>query len=213
MAKRLITPAARAAYLKAITPEKNDDGVDKYACTFVFPTESEMSPQDKAKLKDLKLAVVGKAREVYGDKAAGMIKSGKLATPFHTDEEKYPGMGEFFTARTDRKPGVVSTVPDPKNNGKPMVITNEDEIYSGMWVVGSVTVFAYDRKGKKGISFALGNLQKVGDAERWDNRRAAEDEFASDPNASASLESTESEDPSADANEDSEDDLAALLNA
>jgi len=53
-------------------------------------------------------------------------------------------------------------------------------MYPGAGVRASVSAFAYDSNGNKGVSFALNNMQKVSEGERLDGRAAADDEFTAD---------------------------------
>jgi hypothetical protein len=190
-----------ASYPHVFHPQAaNEDEEPKFSCCFVFDPGTN--------LKTLKEAAVVAAVDKWGDKAAGMIKAGKLRMPFRTDvEEKgYEAGSVFFNARSKNPPGVVSIYPDP-NTGKPTPITDEDEIYPGCRVKASVAFFPYDVKGNKGVGVALNNLQKVGDGPRLDSKVKAEDEFAADPTAVADL--SDMEDPVPDS--EGGDDLSDLL--
>ena len=57
------------------------------------------------------------------------------------------------------------------------MITDPDEVYCGCKVRATLSVFAYDKAGNRGISFGLNNVQKLGDGERLDGRLRAEDDF------------------------------------
>lgn len=189
--KTLKTPEAIASYVFLNTPQKsmNEGEKDKYSMVLVFTTEAQKSPLFKA----MKKAAVDAAIEKWGDKAAGMIRSDKIRMPFRDDwEEKgYPEGSVFITVKNEKKPGVVSIYPDPNNGNKPMPITDEDEIYSGMICCATVRAFAYDQKGNKGVSFALNNVQKLRDGERIDGRKKAEDDFEADLDAVGNLEDLE----------------------
>jgi hypothetical protein len=50
-------------------------------------------------------------------------------------------------------------------------------------VRAQLRAFSYDSNGNKGVSFALNNIQKLGDGERLDNRQAATDAFEADLSA------------------------------
>jgi hypothetical protein len=47
-------------------------------------------------------------------------------------------------------------------------------------VRASLRAFAYDTNGNKGVSFGLNNIQKLGEGQRLDGRKAATDEFDAD---------------------------------
>lgn len=210
----IITPEAILSYPRLFEPEVGPSGGDpKYSCCLVFPAGSD--------LKELKKAAIEAAQEKWGEKAVPGIRSGKLRMPFRDDPEDvadkgYPEGSTFMNVRTKKAPGVVSIFPDPNNDGKPMPITDEDEVYAGCYVRASLRAFAYDTQGNRGVSFALNNVQKLRDGERIDGRRAAVDEFEADENAAADLSDlTDGDDRGIEReplpSEQSDDDLSDLL--
>ena len=108
-----------------------------------------------------------------------MLRRKQLRAPFRDGAEKATvgfGPGKtFINVSSKRQPGVVDRFAGP--DGKPRVITDPDEIYSGCRVRASLLPFAYDTQGNKGVSFLLGNVQKLGEGPRLDGRLRAEDEF------------------------------------
>jgi hypothetical protein len=84
-----------------------------------------------------------------------------------------------------------------RNSLKPTVldrnlqeITSSEGFGSGDYVICTGRFFAYDAKGNKGVSFSLGNIQKIRSGERLDNRVDARTEFdalgGADPGAASS---------------------------
>lgn len=55
---------------------------------------------------------------------------------------------------------------------------DEDEIYSGVWAIVSVTFFGYDVSGNRGVACGLNNIMKFKDGERLGGRASAESDFA-----------------------------------
>lgn len=181
----LITPVGTLSYPNVWEPRAQNPGdTPKYSLAIVWDADTDLS--------ELKRAAVAVAKEKWGDKAEAMIRGGKLRMPFRTDAEDkgYPEGSTFMNVRSNSKPGVVSIIPDP-NTGRPMPITDEAEIYPGCKVRVSVSPFAYDTNGNRGVSFGLSNIQKVADGERLDGRVAADVEFDADPNAVADLSDLE----------------------
>lgn len=76
----------------------------------------------------------------------------------------------FINAKCTSRPGVV----DKKRNP----IMDEDDVYSGMWAVVSVTFFPYNVSGNKGIACGLNNVMKTKDDERLGGRTSAESDFS-----------------------------------
>ena len=188
---QVITPEAIISYPKLFVPEAmsdEPDAVKKYSAAFIFPEGSDLT--------ELKDAAASAAREKWGDKAGAMFSSGALRSPFRTDVEAkgYPEGSTFFNARSLQRPGVVSIYPDPNNGGKPTVITDEGAVVAGARVKAAVSVFAYEVKGNKGISFGLNSVQLIRPPtpeERLDGRVAAQDTFAADKDAVADLSDLE----------------------
>lgn len=162
-ARHCITPKARLNYAHIFAPKSGPNGEEpSYSCVLVFDPGTDLA--------GLKNAAWAAAKEKWGDKARQM----QLRNPFRNNADKqgqegFPAGGVFITCRTKNKPGLVdqSTQPIMDNNG----------LYSGCWVRASIRAFTYDNKGNKGISFALLNIQKMGDGDRLDNRRSPDQDF------------------------------------
>lgn len=85
-----------------------------------------------------------------------------------TGDESYKGCW-FINANSKAKPQVVTRTGAE--------ITNPDEIHSGMIGMVSINVFAYNRNGKVGIGFGLGNVMKTGEGEVVSGRTSANADF------------------------------------
>lgn len=57
-------------------------------------------------------------------------------------------------------------------------ITDEEDVYSGMWAILSVTFYAYDVNGNRGVACGLNNVMKYKDGERLGGRVSADADFA-----------------------------------
>lgn len=84
------------------------------------------------------------------------------------DDENYSGC-YYLNAKCNTRPGIVD------RNRAPIV--DEEEMYSGVWAVASVTFFGYNFNGKKGVACGLNNLMKFKDGERLGGRVSAESDF------------------------------------
>lgn len=174
------TPVAMLSYPHLFVASAGPDGGKaKFSATFVFAPGAD--------LKEGKAAAQAAGIAKFGDKFVEGVRAGKFHWPFRTDVEDkgYPAGSTFVGARSDNMPGIVSRFKGA--DGKATKITEEmqkpgepGDMYPGCQVRGSLTAFAFDRNGKKGVSFALNNVQKLGEGERLDNRRAAQDEFEAD---------------------------------
>lgn len=175
----IITPEAILSYPALFEPKEGMNGGEaKYSATLVFPKGTD--------LKELRAAAEAAGREKFGAKYNDMVKANKLKMPFRDDVEgtNYPEGTIRISAKDKSKPGIVSRYAGP--DGKPKPVTDPAEMYPGCRVRASVRAFAYDTNGNKGVSFGLGNIQRLGEGERLDGRKAASDEFESYEPAEAS---------------------------
>ena len=192
MAKSFITPEAILSYpwlLKAQAPQ-DAGGKAKFSAAFVITKEQRTSPLMTAMEK----AAVALAVEKFGPEAVVKLQNGKLNYPFHTDPEDvkdkgYPEGALYFSARSEERPGMVLPWPDPAvetpEGQKPKPKRASDEeikryFFAGAYVRAEVSLFAFDRNGKKGIGVGLNNLQYLRDGKRLDGRRAPDDVFEAD---------------------------------
>jgi hypothetical protein len=151
---------------------KNGKGDAKYAIQLMFDPGADLSA--------LQAAALEVAAERYGEKAAKLLKTGALASPFGTDWEKkgYPEGTVYINARSKNQPGMVlrdlTIVPG----------TDVEQIkryfYSGARVRATIVAFYYDNESK-GVGFGLNNIQFLKDGPRLDGRTAATDDFEALP--------------------------------
>lgn len=112
-------------------------------------------------------------------KAAGIVSKWggkepkKLDLPLRDGDEKddevYAGC-YYVNAKCNTRPGIVD-----RNR---VAIVDEEEMYSGVWAIASVTFYAYDTNGNRGVACGLNNLMKFKDDEKLGGRASAENDFA-----------------------------------
>lgn len=167
---KVITPRARLSYPHLFEPQTPPgSSTPVYSCALVFEPGSDLSA--------LRAAADEAGKEHWGAKWAEMVKTGKARLPFREDgvDKGYEQGSVFLNVKSQQRPGVVSIYAGP--DGRPQPIENAADVYAGCYVRASLRPFPYDKNGNKGVSFALGNLQKIGDGERLDGRARAQDEF------------------------------------
>lgn len=146
------------------SPDGADDG--KYMTNILIPKEETETVKaiNKAIEHARKAGIVGK----WGGK-----EPKKLDLPLRDgddkDDEVYEGH-YYLNAKCSTRPGVVD------KNKAPIV--DEDEVYSGCWAVMSVTFYAYDASGNRGVACGLNNVMKYKDDERLGGRVSADSDFA-----------------------------------
>ncbi len=84
------------------------------------------------------------------------------------DDENYEGH-LFVNAKCNTRPGIVDR--------KKVPIVDEEEIYSGVWAIVSITFFGYDKNGNRGVACGLNNIMKFKDDEHFGGRVSAESDF------------------------------------
>ena len=85
------------------------------------------------------------------------------------DAEVYEGM-LYVNAKSSTRPGVVDRDRNP--------IVDEEEIYSGVWAIVSVTFYPYDVNGNRGVAGGLNNIMKFKDDAKRGGRTSAANDFA-----------------------------------
>ena len=94
------------------------------------------------------------------------LRDGDLERP---DDPAYAGMW-FINAKSDYAPEIVDLAGNP--------ITDRREVYSGCYCRVSLSFYAYNTNGNRGIACRLNNIQKVRDGERLGGRPSAAEDFA-----------------------------------
>ncbi len=162
----VMTPKFRAFYANVWEPRAMQEGKEPfYSVMMVFDKEAQATEE----FKSLKKMAMQAAKEKFGEKLPA-----NLRTPFRKGSEKLDTNGMeadfvFVNAKSKYKPGVVNQIAQD--------IIDKDEFYSGCYARATITCYAYDMQGNKGVAFGLQNLQKLGEGEVLGGRKAAKDEF------------------------------------
>jgi hypothetical protein len=168
----MILPPALGSYAAIFKPRTFEEGKPpKFSIVLIWPKE------DVEKLRPVMKAIVECAKEKFGDKAAEMLKGGKLKNPLRDGDEERADDPDFkgcyfmtASAQADRQPGVVDKMVQP--------VFEESEAYSGCTFRASVALFAFERAGNKGVAVGLNNLQVLKKGPRLDGRKNAEADFS-----------------------------------
>lgn len=170
MSTKVITGKVRFSYANVFTPTAIEEGqTPKYSVSLIIPKS------DKATLAKIEKAInqaIEEGKAKFGGKIPKNIK-----TPLRDgDEDRFEdeayANAMFVNANSVRKPGVVDENLDP--------IIDPDEFYSGCYGRASITFYAFNAAGNKGIACGLNNLQKLEDGERFDGGSSAEEDFGDD---------------------------------
>lgn len=167
---KVITGKVRFSYVKVFDPEIDKNGKENYSVSLII------DKKDKKTLDAIEKAV-DNAKQAGITKLGG--KNGKipgnLKLPLRDgdkdreDDEAYAGK-MFVNAKCRTRPGIVY------KNGQPIIDTTD--FYSGCYGYASISFYAFNTDGNKGIACSLNNLMKLEDGEPLGGRAKAEDDFA-----------------------------------
>lgn len=142
-----------------------DQADGKYMTNVLIPKDEKETIEaiNKAIAEAKKQAIVSK----WGGKEPKKLDM-PLRDGDEKDDENYEGH-LFVNAKSNTRPGIVDR--------KKVPIVDEEEVYSGVWAVVSVTFFGYDKNGNKGVACGLNNIMKFKDDEHFGGRVSAESDF------------------------------------
>lgn len=143
-----------------------DAGEGKYMANVLIPKS------EKETIKALNTAIEAAKKAAIVSKWGGKEPK-KLDMPLHDGDDKDDDVfaGHYYVnAKSNTRPGIVDK--------KKVPITDEEEIYSGVWAVVSVTFYGYDKNGKRGVACGLNNIMKFKDDEHLGGRASAETDFS-----------------------------------
>jgi len=170
----IVTPKFRVSFPKVFKPEVNNlSGKSEYSVVALFEKDTDLSA--------LKAAAQQAVIEKWGPDASKHPKN--LRSPFRDQAERAKEIdgkrslpaghvegAVFMNLKSVQKPGVVDEQVQP--------ILDESLFYAGCWARASVSVYAYDNKGNRGVGIGLTNIQKVADGEPFSGRPTAESSFS-----------------------------------
>lgn len=138
----------------------------KYMTNVIIPKE------EKETIKAINAAIEAAKKAAIASKWGGNEPK-KLDLPLRDGDDKEDEVYEgayYINAKSSTRPGIVDKHKSP--------IVDEDEIYSGVWAIVSVTFYGYDVSGNRGIACGLNNVMKFKDGERLGGRSSADNDFA-----------------------------------
>ncbi len=164
----------RWSYVNAWEPKSIEGGEPKYSVSLIIPktdtrTVARIRAAIQAAYKDGESKLKGNGKSVP---ALDLIK-----TPLRdgdrdkSDDPAYVGAW-FVNANSKLAPQIVDRDLQP--------IIDRSEVYSGVYGRASITFYAFNTNGNKGIACSLNNLQKIADGDPLGGKSRAEDDFATE---------------------------------
>ena len=172
--KVITGPGTRWSYANVWEPKSINGGTPKFSVSLIIP---KSDTKTLAKIK----AAIEAAYHEGESKLKGNGKSvpplAALKTPLRDgdterpDDEAYVN-AYFINANATTAPGIVDADRNP--------ILTRSEVYSGVYGRASISFYAFNSNGNKGIACGLNNLQKIRDGEPLGGKASAESDFATD---------------------------------
>ena len=172
--KVITGPNTRWSYVNAWEPKSINGGTPKYSVSLIIPKS------DTKTLEKIKAALDA----AYHEGEAKLRGNGKSVPPMTSlklplrdgdterpDDEAYRN-SYFINANATNAPGIV----DADRNE----ILTRSEVYSGVYGRASITFYAFNANGNRGITCSLNHLQKIKDGDALGGRSSAEDDFATE---------------------------------
>lgn len=170
--KVITGPETLWSYVSVFEPKSINGSAPRYSVQLRIP-KTDTKTLDK----------IEKAMRAAYDEGASKLKgNGKSVPPYDTlkkplrdgdeefpDDESMAGY-MFVNANNTLKPGIV--------DADRQQIIDRSEIYSGCFGRASISIFAYNSNGSKGLACSLNNLQKIKDGPVLGGHSRAEDDFA-----------------------------------
>lgn len=172
--KVITGPDTRWIYANVWEPKSIDGGTPKYSLSLIIP---KSDTKNVAKIE----AAIEAADPEGESKLKGNGKSipalSLLKTPLldgdldRLDDPAYAG-SYFVDANATSALGIVDADRNP--------ILTRSEVYSEVYGRASISFYAFNSSGNKGIAYGLNNLQKIRDIEPLGGKSSAESDFATD---------------------------------
>ena len=165
--QKVITNEVRLSYAHLFEPKSINGSDPKYSVSLLIPKE------DKETIKLINEAIENAKEDGVG-KFGGKIPA-KLKLPLRDGDEERPEdevyEGCYFVnANSTTQPGLVN-----KYGAK---IEDSTELYSGCYGKASITFYAFNTQGNKGIACGLNNIMKTKDGEPLSGKADATSDFA-----------------------------------
>lgn len=165
---RVITGEVQLSYANLFEAQGIHGGEPKYSVSLIIPKDDTETLTKIERTIDAAIeAGIGKFGGKRPNKAA--LKLPLRDGDVERDDEAYPG-AMFVNANSTTPPQVVDADLQP--------ILDAGEVCSGCYARVSISFYAFNTNGNRGIACGLGNIQKLRDGEPLDgNRISAEVDF------------------------------------
>lgn len=172
--KVITGPDTRWSYANVWEAKSINGGTPKFSVSLIVPksdtkTVAKIRAAIEAAYHDGESKLKGNGKSVPPLAALKIpLRDGDSERP---DDPAYAN-AYFINANSSTAPGIVDADRNP--------ILTRSEVYSGVYGRASISFYAFNSNGNKGIACGLNNLQKVRDGEPLGGKTSAESDFATD---------------------------------
>ena len=163
---KVVTNEVRFSYTHLWEPQAINGSEPKYSVSLIIPKK------DTETIKAIKEAIETAKKDgiaKFGGKIPANLKlplrDGDIERP---DDEAYAD-SYFINCNSQEQPQIVDRKVKP--------ILDRNEFYSGCYGRASISVYAYNVNGNRGIAASVNSVQKIRDGEPLGGRTRAEDDF------------------------------------
>jgi len=164
----------RWSFANVWEPKSINGGAPKYSVSLIIPksdtaTVAKLKAAIEAAYQEGQAKLKGNGRSVPPLSAIKTpLRDGDVERP---DDPSYAN-SYFINANASTAPCIVAIDCSP--------ILTRSEVYSGVYGRASITLYAFNSNGNKGIACGLNNLQKVRDGEPLGGKASAASDFNTD---------------------------------
>ena len=164
----------RWSYCNVWEPKAINGGTPKYSVSLLIPKTDTQTIQ---RIRDAIQAAYLEGESKLKGSSRSVPPLSQIKTPLRDgdlerpDDPTYAGCF-FINANATTAPGIVDAACQP--------ILTRSEVYSGVYGRASISFYAFNSNGNRGIACGLNNLQKIRDGEPLGGRASAESDFADD---------------------------------
>lgn len=170
---KVVTGPCIFSYLNCWQAKAVNGGKPKFSVSLIVP-KSDTRTVDKIHAAAQAAYEAGEAKLKGSGKSVPPLSA--IRTPLRDGDAERPDdpayrNSWFINANSDSAPGIVDADCQP--------ILDHSEMYSGVKGRASISLYAYNVNGNRGIACGLNNLQKLSDGIPLGGKSRAEDDFAS----------------------------------
>ena len=164
---KVVTGTVRLSYEHVWEPASIHGGEEKYSASLIIPKS------DKATVNAIQKAVDTAIEEGLAKFGGKKPNKAAIKLPLRDgdaerEDEAYQN-SFFVNANSRTAPQIVDRSVQP--------ILDRNEVYSGCYIRASISFYAFNSNGNKGIACGLNNIQKIRDGEPLGGHANAADDF------------------------------------